>query len=89
MVIIWKNWRKIIKENLVIFLALLGSTLAFFRLVLSSLRILLPYYNHIWYFLTIIFNTLNILVAFLIIKYNCFVIHKNIQEKKKKKEKID
>lgn len=77
-----KLLEKIVKNNFGALLAIFGASAAVIRLSLSTLRIVLPMYNHIWYSLTIFFNGVNILIAIVIIKHNLKVIEQNADKRK-------
>lgn len=74
--------KKIVKNNFGALLAIFGASAAVIRLSLSTLRIVLPAYNHIWYTLTVVFNGINIIIAFVVVKHNLGIIAKNRNTKK-------
>lgn len=75
--------KKIVKNNFGALLAIFGASAAVIRLSLSTLRIVLPAYNHIWYALTIVFNGINIIIAIVVVKHNLGIISRNAVNKKK------
>ena len=74
--------KKIVKNNFGALLAIFGASAAVIRLSLSTLRIVLPAYNHIWYTLTVVFNGIKIIIAFVVVKHNLGIIAKNRNTKK-------